>query len=85
MSSTWLVFVDKNKVYDLAQWKTWLSTHNVSVYYVLATPTVEEITDSSLINDLNNLEDAKSYNGTTNITITAETPADIKITALKNE
>ena len=63
----------------------WLSTHNTEIYYVLATPIVEEITDNSLINDLNNLEDAKSYNGTTNITITAETPADIKITALKNE
>jgi hypothetical protein len=70
---------------SVTDWTTWLSTHNVEVVDALATPTVEEITDSTLLNDLNNLEDAKSYNGTTNIIITGETPADLKITALKNE
>ena len=77
--------VNNNIATTIPNFKTWLSTHNTELYYPLVTPTVEEITDSTLLNELNNLEDAKSYNGTTNIIITAETPADIKIIALKNE
>ena len=40
----------------LAQFKTWLSTHNVEVYYVLATPTNTLIEDEELINQLNSIE-----------------------------
>lgn len=40
---------------------------NVEIYYQLATPTNTEITDTTLINQLNNIEKAYSYNGTTNI------------------
>ena len=36
-------------------WKTWLQTHNTTVYYVLNTPTYIEITDQQLLNDLNSL------------------------------
>ena len=70
------------------QLNQWLQEHNVYLDYVLETPTTEEITSSNyptLYSQLNSLLSAKSYDGTTNITITAETPADIKITALKNE
>ncbi len=49
------------------QFKTWLSTHNTIVYYVLATPTYEEITDNTLVGQLNTLESAYSYNEQTNI------------------
>jgi hypothetical protein len=35
--------------------KTWLSTHNTTVYYALATPTDTEITDSELIEQLNHI------------------------------
>ena len=45
--------------------KNWLSTHNTIVYYVLATPTYTEITDSTLLSQLNAL--AKSYASQTNI------------------
>lgn len=48
----------------LAQFKTWLSTHNTIVYYVLATPTTTEITDSELIEQFENLP---LYNGVNNI------------------
>lgn len=48
----------------VADFKIWLSTHNVLVYYVLATPTYEEITDAKLISQL---ETIKSVNGQTNI------------------
>lgn len=38
------------------EFKTWLQTHNTSVYYVLATTTTTEITDSELISQLNSIE-----------------------------
>ena len=47
--------------------KNWLSTHNTTVYYVLATPTNTEITDQTLIAQLDNFEKAKSYDSQTNI------------------
>lgn len=52
---------------DLAGFKTWLSTHNTTLYYVLATPIETEITDTNLIEQLDNLSNAMSYDGTTNI------------------
>lgn len=57
----------KSLANSLANFKTWLSTHNTIVYYVLATPTTTEITDSTLIEQLNDLENARSYNTQTNI------------------
>lgn len=49
----------------VADFKTWLTTHNTEVYYVLDTPTYEEITDSTLISQLEAIK--LSYNGQTNI------------------
>ena len=48
--------------------KSWLSSHNTLLYYRLATPTDTEITDTTLINQLNSLYTARLYDGTTNIT-----------------
>ena len=45
--------------------KTWLSTHNTIVYYVLANPTYTEITDSTLISQLDTIK--RSYDEQTNI------------------
>ena len=51
--------------------KTWLSTHNTDVYYAMATPTYTEITDSTLLTQLNNLwNNLKTYKNITNIAIT---------------
>ena len=47
--------------------KSWLSTHNTIVYYALATPTDELITDTTLIEQLNALKNAMSFDDTTNI------------------
>lgn len=56
----------------IANFKTWLSTHNTTLYYVLATPTDEAITDQSLIDALDELYDqAHAYKGHTHITTTA--------------
>lgn len=41
LSSTWLVILDKNKSYTLAEFKEWLASNNVEVQYVLDKPTIE--------------------------------------------
>lgn len=54
--NNWLVLFDTNNtITDANTLKNWLSTHNTIVYYVLATPIVEEITDSTLLEQLNNV------------------------------
>ena len=50
---------------SLADFKTWMGNNNVEVIYPLKTPTYTEITDSTLLSQLNAL--AKSYEGQTNI------------------
>ena len=54
-----------------ANWTTWLTSHNTTVYYALETPTNIQITDTTLIADLNALAGAKSYLDVTNFTVTA--------------
>lgn len=54
---------------DLTSFKTWLSTHNVEVYYALKTPIDIEITDPTLLAQLNALEQITQYKHTY-ITIT---------------
>lgn len=61
------IYARANNETTPAGFKTWLSSNNLLVYYQLATPTNTEITDTTLINQLNNIEKAYSYNGTTNI------------------
>lgn len=58
-----------------------------TVYYQLATPTTTEITDTTLIQQLNNLEKLKSYNNQTNILQkeNADLPFIINATILLNE
>lgn len=51
--------------------KTWLSTHNTEVYYVLETPIDIEITDPTLLAQLNALEQITQYKHTY-ITITGD-------------
>ena len=53
---------------DANAFKTWLSTHNTIVYYVLATPTCNEITNTTLISEL---ESIRLLNGLNNISITS--------------
>ena len=66
----------------LEKYKTWLSTHNTTVYYVLATPTTTEITDSTLLSQLEAVK--RSFNGQTNITQTNnDKPFILDVTALK--
>ena len=64
--------------------KNWLSTHNTNVYYILATPTTTEITDTTLIDQLNELEKAQSKENQTNISqVNNDLPFIISASALK--
>ena len=61
------MFINDTQYNNVNEFKNWLSTHNTTVYYVLETPTSIEITDLDLIEQLNSLENAISYNNETNI------------------
>lgn len=68
-SNTKLRFLVRKEVAaDRAAWETWLGSHNISVYYRIATPTDTKITDSSLISQLNAVLNATLYQPTTIIT-----------------
>ena len=51
----------------IADWKSWLSTHPTTVYYALATPTTTEITNQTLIDQLEALASATLGYGVNNI------------------
>lgn len=53
---------------NVANFKSWLSNNNVTLYYVLATPTEEEITNTTLIEQLEAIYKAKSVKDKTYIT-----------------
>ena len=54
--------------------KTWLSTNNITVYYVLAESTTTEITETNLINQLEAIYNAKLQSGTNTI---MQLPSDL--------
>lgn len=56
----------------IANFKAFLGTHNLILYGTKATPTDIEITDTNLIDQLNAIDNMKSYEGTTIITSTYE-------------
>ena len=69
---------------SLSDWETWLSTHNTTVYYPLATPTDTKITNAALITQLNALASATSYDDQTVITVASPNIAgDISLVAYK--
>lgn len=47
----WIAIRNKNYS-DVNSFKSWLDSHNTTVYYVLATPTETKITDTTLVNSL---------------------------------
>ena len=63
------------KITDVASFKNWLKAEKakgtpVTIYYEMKTPTEEEITDSAVLAELNKLMGMRTYDGTTNISIT---------------
>lgn len=62
------LYISNDAINSVADFKTWLSTHNTEVYYVLANPTTEEITNEELISQLDSIE---LLGGLNNIFITS--------------
>ena len=67
----------------LEQFKAWLNTHNVITYYLLATPTTTEITDSTLLSQLEEVDNLFSFDNVTNIKITGNESVVLNAKALK--
>ena len=65
--SSRVIYIYDSRFSNASDYKTWLTSNNVILYYILATPTNTEITYTPLIEQLNTLEQAQSKEGTTNI------------------
>ena len=61
------IFTNNSSLDTLANLKTWLGNNTPTIYYVLATPTTTQITDATLISQLEALKGAESYKEQTNI------------------
>lgn len=82
--TNFLGFNTKN-IISLTEWKSFLSNNNVMAYAVLYNPTYEQITDTTLISQLNAIKNAVSYVDQTNISQTnANRPFEISASAIKN-
>lgn len=79
-------YITNDDFSTVSDFKNWLSTNNSIVYYILATSTNTEITNTDLINQLEYLyNNAISYNNQTNITQTNyKEPFIITATAFMN-
>lgn len=83
----WLSLTDMQnlKITDLASFKNWLKAETakgtpVTVYYEMKTPTEEKITDQAVLAELKKLMEMRTYDGTTNISITGtDLTPDIKV------
>ena len=82
------LYIRIDDITNASDFKTYLSSNNIIVNAPLAEYTDIPITDTTLINQLNDIyENAHSYNGTTNITTTYEDGNEqmyLDIEALKN-
>lgn len=54
-----------------SNWTTWLTSNNITMYYALSTPTDTQITNASLIAQLEALSGATTYNSQTIFTVTS--------------
>ena len=79
------LYIKDTRYTTVADFKNFLSSNNVKFYYGLNTPITTQITDETLIAQLENLyQNAKSYNDQTNITQTNDDlpfniSADVKV------
>ena len=63
--------------------KTWLGTHNITLYTVLETPT-EELLNNTLQDELNAIENAMSYDTQTNIVSSGDLAIIVNASAYKS-
>lgn len=80
-SSSRILTMRNDDCADANAFKTWLGTHNTSVYYQLANPTDTQITDTNLITQLNNIHQFLTRYGY-NSNVTGNLPIIINQTSL---
>lgn len=83
-ASTKRFYIKDSSFSNLGDFKTFLSDNNITLIYRLDTPTITQITDETLISQLDTIENAMSTTGTTTITQTnADLSFIISASALK--
>ena len=75
--------VNNSYIESDSDFQTWLNTHNTTIYYPLATPTYTNITDSTLISQLEAIK--KSYEDKTYINVSGSLPVILNASALSKE
>ena len=78
VGNNYINFNYDNSNSNITSFKTWLSTHNTTVYYVLATPITTEITESNYPTLYNQLNNIKLFEGVNHITMTNESGLDVE-------
>ena len=74
-----------NNIPSITDFKNWLIKNNVTVLYPIAQSITTEITDSTTLAELNKLKQLRTYDGTTNIIVTAtDVTPEIRIKYLPN-
>jgi hypothetical protein len=74
------LYIRNTTISNVEDFKNWLRTHNTNVYYQLKTPVITEITDDNLINQLEELTKARSFEEHTNITqLSEQLPFDLTV------
>lgn len=61
----------------LADFKTWLESNNIEIYYVLGTPTTIEIVNTELLYQLNKIINLSLYENETNFLITSDNKSPV--------
>lgn len=67
ITSTTNIYISLANIDTVEDLTTWFNSHATELYYPLATPTNTEITNATLISQLNALSKAKTYDGSTTI------------------
>lgn len=85
-TNTCWIRINKNRLTNntVQDFKVWLSSNNIIVYYVLATPTNTEITDTTLISQLEAIYNAPLYEQTNITQANNDLPMVLDITACKD-
>lgn len=74
------LYISNDSISSVADFKTWLQTNNTKVYYVLANTTYTLIENEELLNQLEVVSHAQTQEGISNILVSGNLPATLKIT-----
>lgn len=80
-----VVSISKSIVTTVEEFKTWLATNNLYVYFRKSIPEITEITDTTLLEQLEALYELKTYKNVTNVYTTTQNEVPIlNVTYLKD-